>query len=72
MNVDIEYLSSLLNYSPVRDFHIELVKHNGFYIASPDESRLYGDIIPERSQFNFSNMYPDIWSRVVSEQAGYS
>ncbi len=72
LNVDIEYLSSLLNYSPVRDFHIELVKHNGFYIASPDESRLYGDIIPERSQFNFSNMYPDIWPRVVSEQAGYS
>ncbi|MCA6719826.1 diguanylate cyclase [Vibrio sp. 1409] len=71
LNVDIEYLSSRLNYSPVRDFHIELIKSDGFYIASPKSSRLYGNIIPARSQFNFGRMYPNIWRTMISEVSGY-
>lgn len=71
LNVDIEYLSSRLNYSPVRDFHIELIKSDGFYIASPKSSRLYGNIIPARSQFNFGRMYPNIWRTMISEVSDY-
>nr|WP_275659986.1 diguanylate cyclase [Vibrio alginolyticus] len=72
LNVDIDYLSSRLNYSSVLDFHIELIKSDGFYIDSPKSARLYGHIIPARSQFNFGRMYPNIWRSLNSKDSGYA
>ncbi|WP_440885618.1 sensor domain-containing diguanylate cyclase [Vibrio campbellii] len=71
LNIDVQYLSSRLNYSPVRDFNIELLNQAGYYVASPYSGKLYGDIIPDRSRFNFGLLQPDVWQNMGSEKMGY-
>ncbi|WP_104024342.1 sensor domain-containing diguanylate cyclase [Vibrio hyugaensis] len=71
LNIDVQYLSSRLNYSPVRDFNIELINQPGFYVASLHSDKLYGDIIPDRDRFNFGRMHPDIWQNMGSEKMGF-
>ncbi|MGR5211488.1 diguanylate cyclase [Vibrio rotiferianus] len=71
LNIDVQYLSSRLNYSPVSDFNIELINQAGFYVTSSQSEKLYGDIIPNRSRFNFGLMYPQVWQHIDSERVGY-
>ncbi|UTZ40243.1 sensor domain-containing diguanylate cyclase [Vibrio campbellii] len=71
LNIDVQYLSSRLNYSPVRDFNIELLNQAGYYVASPYSGKLYGDSIPDRSRFNFGLLQPDVWQNMGSEKMGY-
>lgn len=71
LNIDVQYLSSRLNYSPVRDFNIELLNQSGFYVASLHNDKLYGDIIPDREHFNFGLMHPKMWQSIGSEKMGY-
>ncbi len=71
LNVDIEYLSARLNYSPVRDFNIELINQQGFYVASSHQDKLYGNIIPARSRFNLGLIHPKVWQKFGSDKMGY-
>ncbi|WP_440889666.1 diguanylate cyclase [Vibrio sp. WZ-1] len=71
LNIDVQYLSSRLNYSPVSDFNIELINQAGFYVTSSQSEKLYGDIIPNRSHFNVGLMYPKVWQHIGSEKIGY-
>lgn len=71
LNVDIEYLSARLNYSPVRDFNIELINQQGFYVASVHQDKLYGNIIPDRSRFNLGLIHPKVWQKLGSNKMGY-
>lgn len=71
LNIDVKYLSSRLNYSPVRDFNIELINQSGYYAASSHSDKLYGDIIPDRARFNFGLLHPDIWQNIGSQKMGY-
>ncbi|MFN1583449.1 sensor domain-containing diguanylate cyclase [Vibrio rotiferianus] len=71
LNIDVQYLSSRLNYSPVKDFNIELLNQAGYYVTSPHSEKLYGDIIPDRSRFNLGLFYPQIWQQMGTEKLGY-
>nr|WP_306309707.1 diguanylate cyclase [Vibrio sp. D401a] len=71
LNIDVQYLSSRLNYSPVKDFNIELLNQAGYYVTSPHSEKLYGDIIPDRSRFNLGLFYPQIWQQMGTEKIGY-
>ncbi|WP_029788814.1 MULTISPECIES: sensor domain-containing diguanylate cyclase [Vibrio] len=71
LNINVQYLSSRLNYSPVRDFNIELINQAGYYVASSHSDKLYGDIIPARSRFNFGLLHPKVWQNMGAEKMGY-
>ncbi|ENQ8700176.1 diguanylate cyclase [Vibrio harveyi] len=71
LNINVQYLSSRLNYSPVRDFNIELINQAGYYVASSHNDKLYGDIIPARSRFNFGLLHPKVWQNMGAEKMGY-
>ncbi|MFM2593985.1 diguanylate cyclase [Vibrio harveyi] len=71
LNINVQYLSSRLNYSPVRDFNIELINQAGYYVASSHNDKLYGDIIPARSRFNFGFLHPKVWQNMGAEKMGY-
>ncbi|EKO3799125.1 sensor domain-containing diguanylate cyclase [Vibrio harveyi] len=71
LNINVQYLSSRLNYSPVRDFNIELINQVGYYVASSHNDKLYGDIIPARSRFNFGLLHPKVWQNMGAEKMGY-
>ncbi|HGY9567898.1 TPA: diguanylate cyclase [Vibrio harveyi] len=71
LNINVQYLSSRLNYSPVRDFNIELINQAGYYVASSHNDKLYGDIIPSRSRFNFGLLHPKVWQNMGAEKMGY-
>ncbi|HGY9590027.1 TPA: diguanylate cyclase [Vibrio harveyi] len=71
LNINVQYLSSRLNYSPVRDFNIELINQAGYYVASSYNDKLYGDIIPARSRFNFGLLHPKVWQNMGAEKMGY-
>lgn len=71
LNINVQYLSSRLNYSPVRDFNIELINQAGYYVASSHNDKLYGDIIPARSRFNFGLLHPKVWQNMGAEKMGF-
>ncbi|MGR5377975.1 sensor domain-containing diguanylate cyclase [Vibrio harveyi] len=71
LNINVQYLSSRLNYSPVRDFNIELINQAGYYVASSHNDKLYGDIIPARSRFNFGLLHSKVWQNMGAEKMGY-
>lgn len=52
INLDVWGLSSRLNFSPDYDFRSEVVNESGYYIASNNSSKLFGDSVPERKSFN--------------------
>lgn len=45
---------------------VDFVDRSGFYVISSDPSKLFGDIISERAQYNIPAEYPELW-KVMSE-----
>ena len=72
LNVDVWYLASRLNYSPDRRYRPELLEEHGFYVASDDQSKLFGGIIAGREQHNLSKLFPKSWQQIRSTKSGYS
>tara|TARA_Y100001956_G_scaffold11712_1_gene10850 strand:+ start:4794 stop:6674 length:1881 start_codon:yes stop_codon:yes gene_type:complete len=71
VNIDVWYLASRLSYSPDEIFSPELVGESGFYLASENQSKLFGDLIESRKQYNVPASFPITWSSVQREQFGY-
>lgn len=70
INLDVWGLSSRLNFSPDYDFRSEVVNESGYYIASNNSSKLFGDSVPERKSFNLKNLAPKTWDAISREQMG--
>ncbi|MFI3275296.1 diguanylate cyclase [Vibrio sp.] len=70
INLDVWGLSSRLNFSPDYDFRSEVVNESGYYIASNNSSKLFGDSVPERKSFNLKNIAPKTWEAISREQMG--
>ncbi|MDK9758921.1 diguanylate cyclase, partial [Vibrio sp. D173a] len=71
VNLDVWGLASRLNFSPDFDFRAEVVNQYGYYIASQNKSKLFGDSIPERKGFNLAQIAPKTWQALSSERMGY-
>ena len=71
INLDVWGLASRLNFSPDFDFRAEVVNQYGYYIASQNKSKLFGDSIPERKGFNLAQIAPKTWQALSSERMGY-
>ncbi len=48
INLDVRGCQLRLNFAPDYDFRAEVVNGEGYYIASPNNSKLFGDSVPER------------------------
>lgn len=70
INLDVWGLSSRLNFSPDYDFRSEVVNESGYYIASNNSSKLFGDSVSERKSFNLKNLAPKTWDAISREQMG--
>ncbi|UPR55534.1 sensor domain-containing diguanylate cyclase [Vibrio sp. ED004] len=70
INLDVWGLSSRLNFSPDYDFRSEVVNESGYYIASNNSSKLFGDSVLERKSFNLKNIAPKTWEAISREQMG--
>ncbi|CAK1976274.1 sensor domain-containing diguanylate cyclase [Vibrio crassostreae] len=70
INLDVWGLSSRLNFSPDYDFRSEVVNESGYYIASNNSSKLFGDSVSERKSFNLKNLAPKTWEAISREQMG--
>ena len=71
INIDVWNLASRLNFSPDHDVRAEVVNESGYYIASHNNSKLFGDSIPERKAFNLKKIAPKLWDHISQEQTGY-
>ncbi|MGB1321693.1 MAG: diguanylate cyclase [Vibrio gallaecicus] len=71
INIDVWNLASRLNFSPDHDVRAEVVNESGYYIASHNNSKLFGDSIPERKEFNLKKIAPKLWDHISQEQTGY-
>lgn len=71
LNIDVWYLASLLNYSPDQRFSPEVIGEHGFYLAGKSQSKLFGNLLPARSQFNFSRLFPIAWKSIRQKKSGY-
>ncbi|MDF2153249.1 diguanylate cyclase [Vibrio sp. CAU 1672] len=70
-HLDVRYLTERLNYSLASGFQIEMLDKQGNYIASPYSGKLYGQLLPERAQFNLKKQSPAIWQRIEQMPSGY-
>ena len=48
-----------------------MLNEAGYYIASNNSGKLFGDSIPERKGFNLKNIAPKTWDAISNEQAGH-
>ncbi|MEZ9057171.1 diguanylate cyclase [Vibrio pelagius] len=71
INLDVWGLASRLNFAPDFDFRAEVVNQYGYYIASQNKNKLFGDSIPERKEFNLAHIAPKTWQAISSERVGY-
>ncbi|NTJ37856.1 diguanylate cyclase [Vibrio vulnificus] len=72
LNLNVDYIADRLNYSPVKDFDIEIVNDRGYFVISEEEEKQFGDLLPERAAFRFSDQYPQAWLQFRHQKAGYS
>ncbi len=71
LNIDVWYLASLLNYSPDQRFSPEVIGEHGYYLAGNTPSKLFGNLLPARSQFNFSRLFPKAWEAIHQTKSGH-
>ncbi|CAK2108547.1 sensor domain-containing diguanylate cyclase [Vibrio crassostreae] len=71
INLDVWGLSSRLSFSPDNDLRSEVVNEAGYFIASNNSDKLFGDAIPERKGYNLKNIAPKTWDAISNEQVGY-
>ena len=71
INLDVWGLSSRLSFSPDNDLRAEVINEAGYFIASNNSDKLFGDAIPERKSYNLKNIAPKTWDAISNEQVGY-
>ena len=71
INLDVWGLSSRLSFSPDNDLRAEVINEAGYFIASNNSDKLFGDAIPERKGYNLKNIAPKTWNAISNEQVGY-
>jgi len=71
VNIDVWYLASRLNYSLDEIFRPELIGENGFYLASGNQSKLFGDLIESRQHYNLAKELPTAWSAMKEQPSGH-
>ena len=71
INLDVWGLSSRLSFSPDNDLRAEVINEAGYFIASNNSDKLFGDAIPERKSYNLKNIAPKTWNAISNEQVGY-
>ncbi|CAK2092943.1 Sensor domain-containing diguanylate cyclase [Vibrio crassostreae] len=71
INLDVWGLSSRLSFSPDNDLRAEVINEAGYFIASNNSDKLFGDAIPERKGYNLKSIAPKTWNAISNEQVGY-
>jgi len=71
LNIDVWYLASRLNFSPNKRFRPELIGEEGYYLASENQSKLFGNLIETREQYNFALRLPMSWKAMQEQKSGY-
>lgn len=71
INLDVWGLSSRLSFSPDNDLRAEVLNDAGYFIASNNSGKLFGDSIPERKGYNLKNIAPKTWDAISNDQVGY-
>jgi len=71
LNIDVQYLSSRLNYSPDERFSPDLIDEQGFYLAGENLDELYGHLIKQRQQHNFAQSFPVTWQMMQFNKSGH-
>ena len=71
INLDVWGLSSRLSFSPDNALRVEVINEAGYFIASKNSGKLFGDSIPERKNYNLKNIAPKTWDAISNDQVGY-
>ncbi|PMG34248.1 diguanylate cyclase [Vibrio splendidus] len=71
INLDVWGLSSRLSFSPDNDLRAEVLNEAGYYIASSNSDKLFGDSIPERKEHNLKYIAPKTWEAISNDQVGH-
>ncbi|MFM2588792.1 GGDEF domain-containing protein [Vibrio sp. TBV020] len=71
LNIDVWYLASRLNFSPNKRFRPELIGEEGYYLASENQSKLFGNLIETREQYNFALRLPMSWKDMQERKSGF-
>lgn len=69
-NLDVWFMSSILNFSPSLELIPEFVDSNGYYIVGHDQSKTFGHLIQGRGEFNLPATHPELWSEMISNRVG--
>lgn len=71
LNINVRYLTSRLNYSPDEAFRSELISEQGYYLSGDEPDELYGNVLVERKEHNFSHVYPIVWRMMQDKKSGF-
>ncbi len=71
VNLDVWYLSSILDFSPKNEFIPEVLTEKGDYLISRQRSKLFGFLLSERENHNFSLQQPRVWREMKKQLDGY-
>lgn len=69
-NLDVWFMSSILNFSPNLELIPEFIDSNGYYIVGHDQSKTFGHLIQGRSEFNVPHTHPALWAEIQSKGHG--
>ncbi|HCD31109.1 MAG TPA: hypothetical protein DER01_01790 [Phycisphaerales bacterium] len=65
------YLDIINKPSVTRDnLEFMMVTDDGYWAAHPDPSKQWGWLLPDRSEQNFANTYPQLWSEMSKHKSG--
>jgi diguanylate cyclase (GGDEF)-like protein/PAS domain S-box-containing protein len=71
VNVDVWELIRRINYSPIEGVHPEILDEDGYFFTSLNKELLFGGILEERRQHNFSLMFPESWEYMSKVNSGH-
>lgn len=71
VNLDVWFLSSILDFSPKSEFIPEVLTTKGDYLISRQRHKLFGFLLPERSAHNFALQRPKVWDAMLHQPSGH-
>ncbi|MDN3681616.1 diguanylate cyclase [Vibrio tapetis subsp. quintayensis] len=71
VNLDVWYVSTILDFSPKSEFIPEVLTTKGDYLISRQRNKLFGYLLPDRSEHNFALQRPKVWDEMLHEPSGH-
>jgi len=65
-------LNNLTDYEDVLEeqFDVAVLNEEGYWLLGPEDVRTWGFMFPDGTDDTMASVYPDLWSRVSSEETG--